>query len=207
MTLFGFTGPSRAGKTTLARRVAEELGIQFHATQTTKVANQIGIDPLAPMSIQERVKLQTHLLETHLLEVDQLPRPLVIDRTPVDYLAYLLCEIHMQAIPTLDPITTQLILSFKDQVMAAMKTRYDQLFILSSLPHYASEADKHAGNDAYLLHYRTVTAGIVAELLEKVNLCWLNTTDMEVRATAAHDQLVKRLDTIENQRRSAPYMN
>lgn len=205
--LYGFTGPSRSGKTTLARDIAEELGIHFHATTTTATAKAHGYDPVAPMSLADRVDLQHILLKAHLSLIKELPRPAIVDRTPIDNLAYLLCEFHMQSAKEVLPQTLARVVAYQQQAMDGVANNYDMVFKLGQLDHYHQEADKPDDNKPYHSHFEFVVEGILSKLGgSRLNHAILRTTDYDQRRDAIHDLIVKRMDTVDHERKTAAYM-
>lgn len=207
--LYGFTGPSRSGKTTLAKGIAEDLGIHFHATTTTATAKAHGYDPVAPMPLINRVELQHILLDAHLKEIADLPRPAIVDRTPIDHLAYLMCEIHMQSRDQLTDEAIKQVVRYQDRVFDEVPKRYDMVFFIGQLPHYEAAVDKPTDNRAYHSHYELVVEGALARLGHENGFKHglLRVTDFETRKEVLHDVLVQRMDVIDKERKSTLHMH
>ncbi|MER9176243.1 ATP-binding protein [Mesorhizobium sp. M0955] len=201
--LYGFVGPSRAGKTTLARKVSEGLAMEFHPTSTSKVAKEHGFDLMAPMTLADRVAVQNILLDNHIRELEELPRPLLIDRTPVDYLAYLLAEFNMTSDQAASPATLNAAYDFVNRCLSTTKRYYDFLYYLAPLPFYKAEDGKHADNKAFQQHSALLMQGILSELNGDVNIAYIHDTDLDNRVDFLTSHLVSRLDEIDAQRKAA----
>lgn len=194
--LYGLVGPHRAGKTTLAKRLAEDLGIEFYNTSTTEVARRHGFDSVAPMTLQARIALQTILLNHHLEQLDKLPRPLIVDRTPLDMLAYTMGEFHMNSHLITDPETLAMGSHFHDICIESTRLYYDMLFYLGPLENYVIEDGKPAPNLAYQKHIALLIQGGLLSLEGDVNFAIIGNTDFEFRSDYVHDSIVARIDEI-----------
>lgn len=205
--LFGLTGAHRSGKTTLARQVANDLGIDFYETSTSKVAKELGYDAVGDLSLIDRLNLQTKLLQNHLGELDKRSRPLITDRTPLDYMGYLACEFSMTNGNDLDPEALDQAALFMDTCLTAARSYYDYIFYLAPLPTYVVEDGKPTANPAYQMHHAFVVLGGISQLRDTINSALLFETDFAAREQFVHDAIVSRMDTIEEERRQAPHLN
>ncbi|MBE0468078.1 MAG: hypothetical protein IBX55_01045 [Methyloprofundus sp.] len=102
MYFIGFSGAHRTGKTTTAVSVSKELGegFQFIETNISSVLAKYGLDPKKEMSFSERLFIQDAILSKAVLTYEKYSslseesgRFFIFDRTPVDYLAYLLADV------------------------------------------------------------------------------------------------------------------
>lgn len=205
--LYGICGAHRSGKTTLAKALAEDLGIHFHETSTTQVAKQFGFDPVAPMSLRDRISMQIMLLGNHLEVINSLPRPLIVDRTPLDFMAYTLCEFGMQSAKETDPDVLAAAETFHGACMAATRMHYDRLYFLEPLSTYQVDNTKATPdpNRAFQIHYSLVMKGALQDLSEDVEHAVLVDEDFEFRREWVHDSIVDRLNEISSLREKAPY--
>lgn len=165
--MFGFAGAHRSGKTTLARAVAEKLGILFHETSTTQVCKELGLDPVRPgMSFPDRMNVQTAILSHHLDLLRTLPRPCIVDRTPIDMAAYLLAEVAMhtdlagggdrEAFDRFDNLAARTL----NIALEAMNRHYGLVIIVAPLPTYVAEEGKPPVNLTYQLHIDALIRGL-----------------------------------------------
>ena len=205
--LFGLTGAHRSGKTTLARAVAQDLGLEFYETSVSKTAKAHGYDAVGEMSLNDRLHLQTILLKDHLEELGKRNRPLICDRTPLDFMGYLACEFTMTNGKDIDPEILQQAAIFADTCMEATRSYYDFVFYLAPLPAYVAEDGKPADNPIYQMHHALVVQGGISQMRDTINSALIFETDWDVREQFLHDTIVKRLDTICEERRSAVHLN
>jgi hypothetical protein len=205
--LYGISGAHRSGKTTLARKISEDLNIEFYETSTTKVAREFGFDPCAPMTLSDRVALQVHLLNNHLTMINKLPRPLIVDRTPLDFLGYTMGEFHMQSHLLVDPETLAIANTLIDQCLEATALNYDMVFFLSRLDGYAIDPTKSqpAENPVYQRHHAMLIQGALMELEGQLQFAVIDDTDFDFRRDYVHSAIVARIDQIDQQRNTAPF--
>lgn len=203
--LFGLAGAHRSGKTSLAKKTAEDLGLHFHATSTTEVARSFGFDPVAPMSLEERVALQVALLHHHVKTLDKLPRPAIVDRTPADILAYTLAEIHMQSHRVLSAQSLETVEQMKDVAIKALQMHYSHVFVISQLPTFEVDPTKAPFNRAFQSHHALLVEGILSAAQEGLNYSLVRSTKWEERVDWLHDVIVKNLDLAEQRKRSIHY--
>jgi DNA polymerase III delta prime subunit len=206
--LFGLTGPSSSGKTTLAKRLAEDLGIEFYETSSNEVCKNAGFDPHAPMSLADRVKLQGLLLDNHIKTLEERPRPLIVDRTPLDMLAFLSCEFHMNSHLDLDPAVLQQADDLAERCLTQTALKYDTIFYLSPLEFVIDpNKPRPAVNPMYQRHFRLIVQGGLTELEGRVNWVSLDDPDPEWRNDYVHDVIVARLDELQKMRTSAEHVH
>lgn len=204
--LFGLTGAHRSGKTTLARTVARELDIEFYETSTSEVARKLGFDAVGVMTLSQRLQLQQGLLENHLNEISRRSRPLITDRTPLDYMGYMLCEVDMQSHLKLTEEELFALGEFMVNCLEKMRENFDYAFYTQPLPEYDIADGKPAANPAYQLHHDICVLGALAKLSGSINIAHLNTANFETRRSFLHDTIVSRLDEIDTERKSASYL-
>lgn len=205
--LFGLTGAHRSGKTSLARTVADELGIEFYETSISKTSKELGYNSVADLSLVDRLHLQTLLLENHIQEINKRARPLITDRTPLDFLGYLACEFTMNNGNNLDYEVLQQAAIFTDRCLETTKAYYDSVTYLCPLPGYEIADGKPADNPIYQTNHALTVLGAVCQLQETVNYAMVFETDWEVRRQFFHDHVVDRLDEIDEERKTAKYLH
>lgn len=205
--LYGFTGASRSGKTSTARAVAEDLGIEFYETSTSAVAKAHGFDAVAPMPLSKRIELQMIILNNHLDEIAKRPRPLIVDRTPIDMLGYLACEMTMTSHMLAEPEALELAARFYDLCLEATVNYYDYVFYLSQLDTYVEEPGKPAPNKAFHRHYDFVVRGALAEVSGRVNQAIIVPTDFEDRREWIGEEITKRIDSIDKLKSSSVHFH
>lgn len=203
--LYGICGSHRSGKTTLAQMLADELGIEFHRTQTTETARKYGFDPVGPMTLRERIGMQILLLGEHIEMLESTPRPLIVDRTPIDFLAYTMCEFHMQSHKLTDPDVMQSAVEFAEACKAATTLYYDHLYYLEPLSFYTPDKTKATPepNPAFQQHFGYVMKGALFSLNGEPEFVAITEEDLEFRRDFVHDHIVERMDFIDQARKHA----
>jgi molybdopterin-guanine dinucleotide biosynthesis protein len=205
--LFGITGAAGTGKTTLAKRVAEDLGITYLSGSITEIAKRHGFDSVAPMSLQDRIRLQFKLLEDHVSMVAKAERPLIVDRTPIDLVGYMLAEIDMHSHMRL---TSEEIVAIEEYVDLCLETTaklYDYIFILGQLDHYEVKESRPADNRAYQTHTQLIMQGCMSRIYGRVNFTIIRQQDLEARHELVFDTVVKRMDDISRERSSSAHIH
>jgi len=144
--MFGISGAQRTGKTTLAKAVAEKLKFHYHDSSVTKIMREFGINPVGDVPLGERIKAQEFLLEKSCDALRQAPRPAITDRTPLDFIAYMLGEVtmHNTAEEFHEPIQT-----YVKNCLAAAEKYFDMILIVRPLLTYKAADDKPPPNRAY----------------------------------------------------------
>lgn len=203
--LFGFVGAHRSGKTTLARRISEDTGIHFHETSTTKVCRELGYDPVAPMTLYDRAMMQAQLLDHHIETLKELPRPVIVDRTPIDMMAYTLAEFHMTSHMLADPAVLEGVNKLAETCLKATVNYFDFLYYFDPLPEYVIEDGKPAANPAYQQHIALLMRGGMQRLSGKVNCVFVGTVSFDERMDYVCEHMCKRIDEISVMANAAPF--
>ena len=92
--MFAIAGSHRSGKTTLAKALAADLGIEFLETKVSDVFKEFGLDPKADLPFAARMTVQEKILRS--LEVQyelRRGKQYIADRSPFDVLGYTMADI------------------------------------------------------------------------------------------------------------------
>lgn len=205
--LYGLSGSSGTGKTTLCKAVSEALDITFMPTSITECARRHGFNAVGVLSIRERLALQNHLLNDHLEMIRGAVRPLIVDRTPIDMIGYLMCEFHMNSHMLATAEEIQEAEDYVDRALRAVKENYDFVFMVGQLDHYEVAATRPADNRAYQTHSQLVMEGALIRLGRQINSAFIRQTDPDRRLEYVTEQIVKRMDAIEKEKRSSPHIH
>jgi hypothetical protein len=200
--IWGVTGASGVGKSTVCKLVADSLDIAFVQTSITESAKRHGFNAVGDLTLSERIDLQEKLLDDHMQLLDETERPAILDRTPIDMIGYMMGEIYMHSHKELTPEQIQRVNNFALRCMWVTKRNYDCVFHLAPLPFYEAAQTRPAENTAYQKHTDLIMRGALSELSGAVSQCILNTTDLNERQEAIHDLIVQRLDTLEASRKA-----
>lgn len=90
----GLCGAHRTGKTTLARKYAEEADLAFVETSGTAVFKKLGFDPKLDYDFKTRLYIQRHILESMNSHYCAQTGLFITDRTPIDALAYTIADVQ-----------------------------------------------------------------------------------------------------------------
>ncbi|MDH1221118.1 AAA family ATPase [Aeromonas caviae] len=89
----GICGAHRTGKTTLARALAESTGLTLMDAGVSAVFRELGLEPSRTLSFADRMKVQDAILAKY-LDLMAGAENVVIDRTPIDFIGYLLADLN-----------------------------------------------------------------------------------------------------------------
>lgn len=201
--IYGISGASGTGKTTLAKAVAEDLDIHYQASSITECANKHGFNPVGHLPLPERMELQKHLLHDHVEMINQTKRPMITDRTPIDMIGYLMCEFHMQSHTE---CTDKLMVEAEQYVaecLRATNENYDHVFHLGQLHIYEVLDKRPAHNPAYSRHIDLVMKGALFDLRGDVKYSALAGQTLDFRQSFVTEQIIRRLDALDAWRKTS----
>jgi nicotinamide riboside kinase len=187
--MFGLSGAHRAGKSTLARAVAERIGIHNHDGSATMMLRERGIDMVAITDPFERLQAQNTLLDLYLEKLKTAPRPAITDRTPLDMATYMLAEMGMHS----DPELGNKVWEYVGRCVEETEKHFDTVFIVSPLPFYVVEPNKPKPNKAYQMHFHMLLRGIL-DATDNLCLFTIGTPDMERRVRLCGGYVQGRLE-------------
>lgn len=149
--MFGLSGASRSGKSTLAKRMSEALEIPYVDSSTTALMAEAGFNPVSAMDIDTRIRAQEHLLDAYIRLVDRQGRNFVTDRTPIDMLAYTLGEVTMH---NTNEEQGKRIAEYCRRCVASSESRFALIIVTLPLATYEVRPDKPPPSLAYqdLIH-------------------------------------------------------
>jgi hypothetical protein len=196
MMSFGLCGAHRSGKTTLAKLVAEGIGVPYVNSSVREALLASGVDPVAPMSPAQRILVQEMYLSLYEQRVlANTPRPFITDRTPIDIAAYLLGEMGMHSEDHSERIEALLARCFR-----LTREHFSHLIVVPPLPFYAIEPGKPPMNKGYQWHIHALVTGLAAQVPD-VSLTLLRTHDLEQRIGAIEEVIQARLKEMAEIRR------
>jgi len=196
---YGLSGSASTGKTTLARQISDTMGIPFFETRTTELLAEIGLSGVDQLGIEARFRAQNHLL-TRFWELSQThPRPFVSDRTPLDYIGYMLTEVSMH---NTSPELGKRIDEFVDRCMRVTELTYSDVFILRRLPAYDADPKRPPANLAYDRHFQLVIEGSAARM-SHTPYYLVRTTDRRERLECLQDAIDASIKSMQAQQKEA----
>jgi AAA domain len=150
----GLCGAPRTGKSILAEALASRTSRQFIPTNVSAVFEEFGIDPVAQIDFQTRLRIQNQLLDSCAGIWQAQKNPFVTDRTPIDLLAYTLADIQ--------GATEVNFSEFEEYMRRCFEVTnrvFDVLIVLQpSIPPVSVR--KAALNRAYIEHLNTIILGL-----------------------------------------------
>lgn len=204
--IYGVSGSHGTGKTTLCQKVAEEIGIEFVPTNFSQRAKEeTGIDPVSKMTLEERLILQTRMLALFSEFLGSQSGHIIVDRTPIDMLAYTLGELTMN-MDNARPELLALFKSYEDTCMKVTSTNFDCVFGVSRLPFYEELSKRPMLNPGYqsLIHYTIV--GAMYEL-PSTKVYFIPSTDLDERVSALSSIIRDRIIETEERVKKTRYIN
>lgn len=147
----GFCGAHRTGKTTLAKAVADKYGYKFLNSSATGVFERFGVRPDQPLSIGKKFEIQSALLDDFLERVYGLDN-YVTDRTPLDYIGYMMAELSTDACSSPDMPHDEQIEFYLERCHRAMEASLDVAFRIPVAIPIVHEAGKGVMNKAFIDH-------------------------------------------------------
>lgn len=125
----GFAGAHRVGKTKLAQLVAEKTGHPFVPNSATPSFEAFGIKPNANLQTNLRLSVQTHIYQ-RFLEATKGMSDYIVDRTPLDYIAYTISELNTVEFNKLGSVGRSMVDGYVKSCLSSVLDKFDVLFIV-----------------------------------------------------------------------------
>jgi len=202
--IFGLTGASGTGKTTLGRELAKQLAIPFLPTSITELAQELGLpSPVAQLNLIDRAIVQNDLLVAMLKFLDNLPSPCIIDRTPLDLMAYMLTEVNMHGYLDTPERLHEHINNYAKICIDVTRRIFTGVFCLEPLPVYEICAKRPVNNPAYYRHVQLLIKGGLVELNGYVPTAVVPAMPLEDRAELVSRHIALHMDELHEMRATA----
>ena len=202
--IYGLIGASGSGKTTLAHQAAEALSMTFLPTSITKSAERHGFNAVGALSLHERIDLQHHLLDDMVELIAKCDRPAILDRTPVDMIAYMLCEVDMHSHKRASDKDLQRIETYVRSCLETTKTYFAHVFFLNRLDFVVyDDKPRPPANPGYSMHTEMVMRGALMLLNGEVNMSIIESADFNTRLDHVTSYIAGNLDMHERMRAQA----
>jgi len=202
--IYGLTGASGTGKTTLGRELSKRLGIPFVPTSITEIAADLGLpSPIAQLNLNDRTVCQIELLTAMCKFLESLPHPCIIDRTPLDLLAYMLAEVNMHAHIGASETLIKVISDYSLYCIGIAKRFLTVVYCLEPLPTYEADNKRPAWSPAYHRHVQCLIKGGLVELNGYVPYFTVPAMTLEERVELVGNSIISHIETIQKQRETA----
>lgn len=160
----GLCGSHRTGKTTLAQALSTKLNIPFAKTDTSGVFKKHGLDPAVCMPFSQRLHIQHLILDDAIKIWGAYKSAFITDRTPLDMLAYTLCDITGSTEADFTMLEEYARLCFE-----AVNRFFGLVVVIQPAIAMRYEEGKAALNRAYLEHLNAVIMGLCLDERQKAN--------------------------------------
>ncbi|OCP21984.1 MULTISPECIES: AAA family ATPase [unclassified Ensifer] len=202
--LYGVCGTHRSGKTSTAKLLAEQLGVEF-LDSSFDVAKKFGYNPVGKMTLGERVAMQELVLEDHLDKLKHSPRPLITDRTPLDYFAYTMAQFGMTSHLECGQVVLEAAHRFAKRCLEETKAYYDMVFIMDPLVVYEVDPSKAtpAANPAFQLHIHALIHGAVSQIHRDINYAMVPVMPVQDRVDFIAQEIIERMNDIDDLKQKA----
>jgi hypothetical protein len=188
----GFCGAHRTGKSTLARIIAEQLGIHFLVTSVSQapIWKETQTSPSDIVVFSERLKIQFGLLDYLRGQYEKAEKAFVADRTPLDLLGYLFASVDH----TCSDLWSNATRSYVNEVIDLAQKHFDKIFLVQPgipvVPEVGKEGEIFLG-DIYrtAINNNILAFGINYLPPEKFHIIPLQMTNLEDRVRHVVEKL------------------
>lgn len=205
--IYGLAGASGTGKTTLGERVGSMSGIPFVKTSVTEMARECGYDAIGQLSLGQRLDLQEKMLARFEKKLNDFQGHVILDRTPLDMIGYMMAEVYMHSSSELTVEEMQRIDDYASRCAAVTSRFFDHVFITGILPKYEESATRPGYNPAYQRHVHLLILGAVVEHRGPLPYSLFLSTDLGARAEYMTDTIIKRIAEVEQKRKSSRHIH
>lgn len=181
--IYGIAGASGTGKTTLAKKVAEELGAEFFPASISELGKEIGLSPVSDMDLETRIRFQAKLLDALIGKIRELDplKVYIMDRTPLDTIGYLMAEVNMHSDQKATPETLALANKLVELAQSASAHYFGATYQTAPLADYSEAETRPRANPAYQQHVHMLIAGAVFAAPRTIRHTIIMVSDLEAR--------------------------
>ena len=163
--VIGIAGAHRVGKTTLCKELEKYGNYQFVPTNLSQVLKDLNTeaDMLQKASVERYIELQAVLLDHIGYTIKDLHQNksgvFIVDRTPIDTLAYFRLRFNFESIEYLDNKTIAALEAYRDKAYQLCYEHLNHIFLLQPGIVLQSEDGKALANEWYIDQLNTLMAG------------------------------------------------
>jgi predicted ATPase len=206
--LYGLSGASGTGKTTLGRAVGDCIGIPFIPTDFTSMARaECSRTGLQEMTVPERLRFQEQMLLAFLKKARAIKGHAIMDRTPMDLAAYLLAEIHMHSSKKLTVEECRRVDGYVTMCQKMTYVLFDHVFVVRPLPSYEESTDRPAYNPAYQRHIQMLIEGGLLSSTFSASFSALVGSDLTERRDYVAQMITARIAETDDKRRTCRHLH
>ncbi len=165
----GIAGAHRTGKTTLAKKFAEETGMYFLKTSASATFERLGRSPKLDYDFETRLEIQSEILSDMMAAYAKAPKVFIADRTPIDLMAYTIADVQRE---TIKNEKVDFILRNYLETCIEVTTKYfNGIVVLQPGIPVVEENGKAPGNYGYIAHINYLVVGITLSKLHQNMNC------------------------------------
>lgn len=158
MSGIGISGCHGVGKTTLAKAFSNKFNVAFVSSRASQVIADAGFDARLSYGFSDRLRLQSLILESALEDYCAASGgAFVTDRTPLDYLAYLLSDVGRNNVEGEDE---RELLDYRQRCFDAMNDYFNVIIVVQPGIALTCREGKGTPNQAYLEHFNAIVCGL-----------------------------------------------
>ncbi len=195
----GISGAHRTGKTTLAKRFAEETGVHFLKTSASATFERLGFSPKLDYPFETRMQIQSEILSDMMADYAKAPKMFITDRTPIDLMAYTLADVGRETIQSED--TGFILRNYLETCVEVTAKYFHGIVIIQPGIPIVEEKDKAPGNYGYLQHINNLVVGITLSKFHQNMNCLIMhdyVTDLDERMETLRAIMAIAPDNISN---------
>lgn len=153
----GICGAHRVGKTTLARHIAEDKGINLVLTNVGDIfIKETKYLPSDHIPFLERLDIQWRILQKCSLLWDTQNGPFVTDRTPIDFIGYILLNVTNTTMDHSKEVN-----EYTNECLSVLNSTFTYLIHLQPFIEIISDLVKANTNPLYIEHLNAIIAGLL----------------------------------------------
>jgi hypothetical protein len=175
--MIGLAGSHRTGKTTLARAYARQKEISFVETTSSDVFKRMGYDPQADYDFKTRIEIQNEILTNTEAAYKAHTSPFITDRTPVDFIAYLLADVQRT---NLTEHETHLFKNYYQRCIESINSYFALVIVLQPGIPLVNDITKGPINTAYMEHINTLAMGIITDSRIQVGRYYIKRENLDI---------------------------
>ncbi|NKX37736.1 AAA family ATPase [Rhodobacteraceae bacterium R_SAG4] len=207
MMIFGIAGASGTGKTTLGRMVGDALDIPFQPTSITNMAAKAGFDPVSKISLNDRLILQESMLDQMETLLASFKTPVILDRTPLDLVGYMMAEIYMHSESELTADEMRRIDAYVSRCQDVTVKYCSHIFVTGLLPEYELVETRPGWNPAYQRHVHLLIVGALMTSKGDLSYSMFNSDSLTGRTNYMIQAIQNKLVSAQQEKIESRYLH
>jgi predicted ATPase len=157
MSGIGLTGSHGCGKTTLAQACSERYKVHFLKSRASQVIIDAGYNPGLDYDFETRLMLQNMILDSAVEDYEsQNGSSFISDRTPLDFLAYLMSDVRRNNVDEL----SDAFMAYQKRCFDVINAYFCVVIVIQPGVQLIAREGKGTPNAAYIEHHNTLITGL-----------------------------------------------